>query len=163
MNTSLTTLNLKLSNNQKYSLVGFRTAKEYDSEFDWDGYHVMLIAPKQHFMITLRYSCGLVKESEWGGAFSLKDELGNQDFVPEQGDDEKGIVNREYYDEMENQVPKGTPGAIPEVTYKLVSKDIERCLKDFLKFVGVSSLEELLQESDDEGEEEEAPEYIQAE
>lgn len=158
-NTSLNSLNLKLSNGKKYSLVGFRTAMEYDGEFDWDGYHVMLIDPEQHFMITLRYSCGLVKETEWGGAFSLKDELGNQDFVPEQGDAEKGIVNREYYDEIGDQVSKGTLDATPEVTYKLETKDIERCLKDFLEFVEVSSLEELLQESDDEGEEE-TPAYI---
>ena len=162
MNTTLNSLNFKLSNGKKYSLAGFRTAMEYDGEFDWDGYHVMMIDLKRHFMIKLRYSCGLVKESEWGGAFSLKDELGNQDFVPEQGDAEKGIVNREYYDEMGDQVPKGTPDSNPEVTYKIKTKDIKRCLKDFLKFVGVSSLEELLQESDDEGEEE-APEYIQAE
>lgn len=147
-----TTLSISLNDSNKLNLMGFRTARENDGEFDRDEYNVMLIDPDQHFMITLRYSCNLVKETEWGGSFSLEDELDNKNFVPEIGDVKKGIVNRQYFDDMGCIVSKGTPDADPEVTYKLESKDIERCLKDFLEFVEVSSLEELLQESDEEDE-----------
>ncbi len=160
MNTSLT---LKLNNNKKISVIGFRTGPEDEQTiFDIFENWVKLYVPKYHLLMSYHSDCGRVRDAELEHIYDIEYILERQYYVPEKGDSEKGIINREYFDDMGCHVPKGTPDVYPEVTVQMSSEDIERCLKDFLDYIEVSSLEELLQESDEEGEEE-APEYIQAE
>ncbi len=160
MNTSLT---LKLNNNKEISVIGFRTGPEDEQTiFDIFENWVKLYIPEYNLLMSYHSDCGRVRDAELEHIYDIEYILERQYYVPEKGDSEKGIINREYFDDMGNHVPKGTPDVYPEVTVLMSPKDIERCLKDFLDYIEVSSLEELLQESDEEGEEE-APEYIQAE
>lgn len=155
MNTSLT---LKL-NNKKISVIGFRTGPEDEQTIidifeNW----VKLYIPEYHLLMSYHSDCGRVRDAESEHIYDIEYILERQYYVPEKGDSEKGIINREYFDDMGCHVPKGTPDVYPEVTVQMSSEDIERCLKDFLEYIEVSSIEELLQESDEEGEEED-PEY----
>lgn len=160
MNTSLT---LKLNNNKKISVIGFRTGPEDEQTiFDIFENWVKLYVPEYHLLMSYHSDCGRVRDAELEHIYDIEYILERQYYVPEKGDSEKGIINREYFDDMGCHVPKGTPDVYPEVTVQMSSEDIERCLKDFLDYIEVSSIEELLQESNEEGEEEE-PEYIQAE
>lgn len=161
MNTSLT---LKLNNNKEISVIGFRTGPEDDETvFDIFENEVQLYVPEYHLLMSYYSNCGRVRDPQIEKIPNLDYIIEKKYYYPEEGDSEKGIINREYFDDMGCHVPKGTPDVYPEVTVQMSPEDIERCLKDFLDYIEVSSLEELLQESDDEGEEEEAPEYIQAE
>lgn len=160
MNTSLT---LKLNNNKKISVIGFRTGPEDEQTiFDIFENWVKLYVPEYHLLMSYHSDCGRVRDAELEHIYDIEYILERQYYVPEKRDSEKGIINREYFDDMGCHVPKGTPDVYPEVTVQMSSEDIERCLKDFLDYIEVSSIEELLQESNEEGEEEE-PEYIQAE
>lgn len=160
MNTSLT---LKLNNNKEISVIGFRTGPEDEQTiFDIFENWVKLYVPEYNLLMSYHSDCGRVRDAELEHIYDIEYILERQYYVPEKGDSEKGIINREYFDDMGCHVPKGTPDVYPEVTVQMTSEDIERCLKDFLDYIEVSSIEELLQESDEEGEEEE-PEYIQAE
>lgn len=160
MNTSLT---LKLNNNKEISVIGFRTGPEDEQTiFDIFENWVKLYVPEYHLLMSYHSDCGRVRDAETEHIYDIEYILERQYYVPEKGDSEKGIINREYFDDMGCHVPKGTPDVYPEVTVQMSSEDIERCLKDFLDYIEVSSIEELLQESNEEGEEEE-PEYIQAE
>lgn len=160
MNTSLT---LKLNNNKEISVIGFRTGPEDEQTiFDIFENWVKLYVPEYNLLMSYHSDCGRVRDAELEHIYDIEYILERQYYVPEKGDSEKSIINREYFDDMGCHVPKGTPDVYPEVTVKMSSEDIERCLKDFLDYIEVSSIEELLQESDEEGEEEE-PEYIQAE
>lgn len=160
MNTSLT---LKLNNNKEISVIGFRTGPEDEQTiFDIFENWVKLYVPEYHLLMSYHSDCGRVRDAESEHIYDIEYILERQYYVPEKGDSEKGIINREYFDDMGCHVPKGTPDVYPEVTVQMSSEDIERCLKDFLDYIEVSSIEELLQESNEEGEEEE-PEYIQAE
>lgn len=159
MNTSLT---LKLNNNKEISVIGFRTGPEDEQTiFDIFENWVKLYVPEYHLLMSYHSDCGRVRDAESEHIYDIEYILERQYYVPEKGDSEKGIINREYFDDMGCHVPKGTPDVYPEVTVQMSSEDIERCLKDFLDYIEVSSIEELLQESN-EGEEE-VPEYIQAE
>lgn len=160
MNTSLT---LKLNNNKEISVIGFRTGPEdRKTVFDIFENWVKLYVPEYHLLMTYHSDCGRVRDAESEYIYDIEERLEREYYVPEKGDAEKGIINREYFDDMGCHVPKGTPDVYPEVTVQMSSEDIERCLKDFLEYIEVSSIEDLLQKSDDE-EEKEAPEYIQAE
>lgn len=160
MNTSL---NLKLSNMKRISLIGFRTGPEDKKTiYDWDEHYVHFYVPEYHLLMSYYSNCGRVRDPQIEKIPNLDYIIEKKYYYPEEGDSEKGIINREYFDDMGCHVPKGTPDVYPEVTVQMTSEDIERCLKDFLDYIEVSSIEELLQESDEEGEEEE-PEYIQAE
>lgn len=159
MNTSLT---LKLNNNKEISVIGFRTGPEDEQTiFDIFENWVKLYVPEYHLLMSYHSDCGRVRDAESEHIYDIEYILERQYYVPEKGDSEKGIINREYFDDMGCHVPKATPDVYPEVTVQMSSEDIERCLKDFLDYIEVSSIEELLQESN-EGEEE-VPEYIQAE
>ena len=149
MNTSLS-LTLKLNNNKEISVIGFRTGPE-DEHTICDIYEnwVKIYIPEYHLLMSYHSDCGRVRDAETEHIYDIEYILERQNYVPEQGDSEKGIINREYFDDMGDHVPKGTPDVYPEVTVQMSSEDIERCLKDFLEYIEVSSIEELLQESDD--------------
>ena len=160
MNNSLV---LTLKNSKKVTLIGYiRGYEDEHTIYDWDEHYVKMYVPEYHILMSYYSDCGRVRDPEIERITDIEDRLERQYYVPETGDSEKGIINREYFDDMGCHVPKGTPDVYPEVTIQMTSEDIERCLKKFLDYIEVSSLEELLQESDDDGEEE-APEEIQAE
>ena len=160
MNNSLV---LTLKNSKKVTLIGYiRGYEDEQTIYDWDEHYVKMYVPEYHILMSYYSNCGRVRDPEIERITDIEDRLERQYYVPETGDSEKGIINREYFDDMGCHVPKGTPDVYPEVTIQMTSEDIERCLKKFLDYIEVSSLEELLQESDDDGEEE-APEEIQAE
>lgn len=157
-----TTLTLKLNNNKEFSVFGFRTGPEDDQTiFDIFENYVHLYVPEYHLLMSYHSDCGRVRDPQIEKIPNIEYVIEQKYYYPEEGDTEKGIINREYFDDMGCHVPKGTPDVYPEVTVLMSPEDIERCLKEFLDYIEVSSIEELLQ-SDDEGEEE-APEYIQAE
>lgn len=160
MNNSLV---LTLKNSKKVTLIGYiRGYEEEKTIYDWDEHYVKMYVPEYHLLMSYHSDCGRVRDPQIEKIPNLDYIIEKKYYYPEEGDSEKGIINREYFDDMGCHVPKGTPDVYPEVTVQMTSEDIERCLKYFLDYIEVSSIEELLQESDDEGEEE-APEYIQAE
>ena len=160
MNNSLV---LTLKNSKKVTLIGYiRGYEDEQTIYDWDEHYVKMYVPEYHLLMSYHSDCGRVRDAETEHIYDIEYILERQYYVPEKGDSEKGIINREYFDDMGNHVPKGTPDVYPEVTVQMSPEDIKRCLKDFLDYIEVSSIEELLQESDEEGEEEE-PEYIQEE
>lgn len=160
MNNSLV---LTLKNSKKVTLIGYiRGYEDEQTIYDWDEHYVKMYVPEYHLLMSYHSDCGRVRDPQIEKIPNLDYIIEKKYYYPEEGDSEKGIINREYFDDMGCHVPKGTPDVYPEVTVQMTSEDIERCLKYFLDYIEVSSIEELLQESDDEGEEE-APEYIQAE
>lgn len=160
MNNSLV---LTLKNSKKVTLIGYiRGYEDEQTIYDWDEHYVKMYVPEYHLLMSYYSNCGRVRDPQIEKIPNLDYIIEKKYYYPEEGDSEKGIINREYFDDMGCHVPKGTPDVYPEVTVQMTSDDIERCLKYFLDYIEVSSIEELLQESDDEGEDE-APEEIQAE
>lgn len=159
MNNSLV---LTLKNSKKVTLIGYiRGYEDEQTIYDWDEHYVKMYVPEYHLLMSYYSNCGRVRDPQIEKIPNLDYIIEKKYYYPEEGDSEKGIINREYFDDMGCHVPKGTPDVYPEVTVQMTSDNIERCLKYFLDYIEVSSIEELLQESN-EGEEEE-PEYIQAE
>ena len=159
MNNSLV---LTLKNSKKVTLIGYiRGYEDEQTIYDWDEHYVKMYVPEYHLLMSYYSNCGRVRDPQIEKIPNLDYIIEKKYYYPEEGDSEKGIINREYFDDMGCHVPKGTPDVYPEVTVQMSSEDIERCLKDFLDYIEVSSIEELLQESNEE--EEVTPEYIQAE